>query len=128
MKYYARVRHETVIFFKRKQGQCTASLGALFATLRYLPHVRRASLGVFAQQLRTATINVLYSPSVHVEHLGFYWTDFREISYLKCFKKICWHTPILVKLAQNLWALYMSSIRLWVSRSEPSLQLRMCFP
>jgi hypothetical protein len=45
-------------------------------------------LGTFAK-LRKATISfIMYvRPSVHIEQLGFHWTDFRKIWYLSIFRK-----------------------------------------
>jgi len=47
-------------------------------------------LGAFAK-LRKATINFFMSVrlSVLMEQLGFHWTDFHEILYLRIFRKIC---------------------------------------
>ena len=48
----------------------------------------RILLGAFAV-LRKATISFVMSirPSVHMEQLGSYWTDFKEIWYLSIFRK-----------------------------------------
>ena len=39
--------------------------------------------------------------SVHIEQLGFHWTDFEEIFYLNIFKKICQENSSFVQTWQN---------------------------
>jgi hypothetical protein len=59
-------------------------------------------LGAFAE-LRKATISFVMSvlPSVHVEQLDSYWTDFHEIRYLNVFRKNRRDISRIIKIGQE---------------------------
>jgi hypothetical protein len=62
--------------------------------------------GVFAK-LGKVTMNIVLSvrpsfrPSVHMEKLGFHWTDFLEIWYLSIFRKTVEKIQVLSKSDKN---------------------------
>jgi hypothetical protein len=64
------------------------------------------SLVAFAE-LRKATIGFVISvrlsvrPSVRMEQLGFHWTDFHEILYLRIFRKSVEKIQVLLKADNN---------------------------
>jgi len=71
-------------------------------------NLRDASLGAYSQNWEKATISsfMFVLPSVHMEQLGYYWTDFYEILYLGIFSKICREessfTKNLIKITETL--------------------------
>ena len=53
-------------------------------------------------------------PSVHMEQLGFHWTDFHETWYLTNFSKICRENSSVIKIWQKWRVLYMkTSVHFW---------------
>jgi hypothetical protein len=76
-------------------------------------HWKIAVLFLAHSQIAENDVNFVMSvfPSVHMKQLGFHWTDFNEILYLRGFSKTCWEYPSIIKIRGRIRGTLHANLR-----------------
>ena len=103
----------TIIIIKRKKDAVSHNYGSSDA----FPKLRKTTVS-FVMSVRLSVC-----PSVRVEQLGFFWTDFHEILYLRMFRKIV--ENIQMSLKSDKYSKYFTWRSMYIFIASHSFLLRM---